>query len=200
MKPSVAAALGILIALAVALLPVGYRSLQSVEYRNLRVVEDGALYRSGRMTPDGFRRVARELGLRTVVCLRDTKDESGSQDDRDEEEYCRANGIAFHRLPPADWSPENGVIPGDRNIDAFLRILDDPVTKRPVLVHCFAGIHRTGAHVAVYRMEYQGWTPAEAIDEMKGMGTVRTTFAANLLTYLENYRSRRPVGGAAPSR
>jgi protein tyrosine/serine phosphatase len=200
MKPSVAVVLGILLALAVVLLPIGYRSLQSVEFRNFRVVEDGTLYRSGRMTPAGFARVCREKGIRTVVCLRDTKTDAGEVDDQDEVDYCRANGIVFLRFPLADWDPVNGVIPGDRNVTEFLRVMADPAVPKPVLVHCFAGIHRTGPLVAAYRMDHDGWTPAEAIEEMKAMGTVRTTFAANLLTYLENYRPRRPVGGGGPPR
>lgn len=187
----VTVALGILIALAVGGLPVLYRSVQSVEYRNFRVVEDGVLYRSGRMTPDGFKRVAREQGIKTVVCLRDTKTQTGEQDDRDEEDYCRANGIAFRRLPLADWEPVNGEIPGDKNVAEFLRIMADPGVAKPVLVHCFAGIHRTGPLVAVYRIERHGWSPAEAIEEMRSMGTVRTTFADNLIEYLHNYRPRR---------
>lgn len=191
MRASAAALLGFLIALAVGGLPVLYRSVQSVEYRNFRVVEDGVLYRSGRMTPSGFKRVAREQGIKTVVCLRDTKTDAGETDDRDEVDYCTANGIVFRRFPLADWDPVNGVIPGDRNVAEFLRIMADPAVPKPVLVHCFAGIHRTGPLVAAYRMEHDGWSPAEAIEEMKSMGTVRTTFADNLLTYLENYRPRR---------
>ena len=200
MKASVAATLGVLIALAVGGLPVLYRSVRSVEYRNFRVVEDGVLYRSGRMTPAGFERATREYGIRTVVCLRDTKTDAGELDDRDEVAYCEANGIAFKRFPLADWEPVNGVIPGDRNVTEFLRLMDDPAVPKPVLVHCFAGIHRTGPLVAAYRMEHNGWSPAEAIEEMRSMGTVRTTFADNLLTYLENYRPRRPVGGGDPPR
>ena len=34
--------------------------------------------------------------------------------------------------------------------------MDDP-DSYPVLIHCNAGLNRTGVMVAVYRMEYQGW-------------------------------------------
>ena len=47
--------------------------------------------------------------------------------------------------------------------------MDDPA-NHPVLLHCRAGLHRTGVLAAVYRMEYQGWTPAQAIDELKAYG------------------------------
>jgi tyrosine-protein phosphatase SIW14 len=153
-------------------------------------VDENRLYRSGQMTPEGFRRVVREQGIRTVISLRDRVDESGEYEDGAEVEYCREHGIGFYRLPPADWTPVGGVIPGDENIKEFLRILDDPTTQRPVLIHCFAGIHRTGAHCAVYRIEYQNWSAADAIAEMRAVGTSRSTFADNLIQYLEAYTPR----------
>lgn len=167
--------------------PIVYQRAKHTEYRNFRVVDPGAMYRSGQMTPAGFARVAREFGIRTVVSLRDTKDDTGVLEDQPEADYCAAHGLAFYRLPPADWEPVNGVVPGDANVREWMRILADPATERPILVHCFAGIHRTGAHVATYRIAYDGWTPAEAIAEMKTKGNSRTTFADNLLLYLGNY-------------
>ncbi len=191
--------LGVVVAVGVALVPVGYRSDRSVEYRNFRAVKPGELYRSGQMTPRAFRRVVGEYQIGTVISLRETVDPSGVLADQFEEDYCRANGIGFHRLAPADWEPVAGVVPGDRNVRAFLAILDAPTTRRPVLVHCFAGIHRTGAHCAVYRVEYDGWSPAEAIAEMKHSGGPRATFAGNLLNYLTAYTSRRTPIVAAPA-
>ena len=35
----------------------------------------------------------------------------------------------------------------------------------PLLIHCKAGLHRTGVLAAVYRMERQGWTPLQAYTE-----------------------------------
>ncbi len=200
MRTAVVVGLAVALGAGVALLPFAYKVRSDVRYRNFRVVEPGRLYRSGQMTPAGFRRVAEEFDIKTVISLRDTRDGDGVHEDQAEEDFCRERGLAFHRLPPADWSPVNGVIPGAKNIAEFLRILDDPATERPVLVHCFAGIHRTGAHVAVYRMEYDGWTAEEAIEEMKSMGTPRTTFADNLLEYLGTYTPHHPraVRAVAP--
>lgn len=178
---------------AVGLLPFAYKAHSSTEYRNFRVVQSGRLYRSGQMTPRAFTRVVREHSIQTVISLRDTKDGTGIHEDQAERDYCTANGLGFYRIPFAGWTRVNGVAPGDKNITEFLRILDDPATQYPVLVHCFAGIHRTGAHVAVYRMEYQGWTSGEASEEMRSMGTPRTKFDNDLLDYLETYKlQRRP--------
>src|SRR5262249_50795539 len=62
-------------------------------------------------------------------------------------------------------------IPAERPkaIDQFLAIMDDPANY-PVLLHCRAGLHRTGCLVSVYRMEYQDRTPSEAVREMKAQG------------------------------
>ncbi len=164
--------------------PFAYRSFVSTKYRNLRVVDEGKLYRSGQMSEEAFERTCREYGIGTVITLRDTKDETGKNDDDYEPRYCAENNIGFYRFPPGDWSMVNGEISGEKNLVEFFRILRDPNTKHPVLIHCFAGIHRTGAHVAAYRMECNNWSPEQAVREMKSMGTPRTTFADNLIDYL----------------
>ena len=93
-------------------------------------------------------------------------------------------------MSPANWASINGQpAPVEPNIAAFLKILDDPASK-PVLVHCFAGIHRTGGYVSLYRMEYDGWPAEDAIREMKSMGTVRTTFDDEIPDYLRAYVRR----------
>ncbi len=179
------------IVVGIALLPVGYRAAGQGKYRNFRVVEPGVLYRSGQMSPGGFERVLREFEIRSVVSLRETRNDEGKLVDQFEEDFCREHGLSFLRLSPADWTPIDGVIPGDQNITEFLDFLKLPSTQRPVLVHCFAGIHRTGAHCAVYRMEYSGWHAADAIAELRQIGGPRATFADNLLTYLRNYTPRQ---------
>jgi hypothetical protein len=57
----------------------------------------------------------------------------------------------------------------------------------PVLVHCWAGIHRTGAYCAIYRMEFDHWTNADAIAELKSMGYDTLDKEWDILGYLENY-------------
>jgi hypothetical protein len=50
-------------------------------------------------------------------------------------------------------------------------------------------LHRTGVYCAVYRMERQGWTNAEAITEMYAVGYFQEDPSA--LEFLRTYVPRR---------
>lgn len=39
-------------------------------------------------------------------------------------------------------------------------------TQTPLLIHCWHGSDRTGTIVAAYRIVFQNWSKAQAIDEM----------------------------------
>src|SRR5256885_11207419 len=54
--------------------------------------------------------------------------------------------------------------PAERGLQAFRAIMDDPA-QQPVLVHCFKGVHRTGAYCAIYRMDYDGWANYQRSEE-----------------------------------
>jgi tyrosine-protein phosphatase SIW14 len=164
-----------------------YRSYISTTYRNFRVVETGKLYRSGQMTTAGLAHTTKEYGIKTVICLRDARDDGKPAPEADEAEYCQANGIRHVVLTPAKWHDSPGKpAPVEGNLREFLKIMDDPAAH-PVLIHCFAGIHRTGGYVSLYRMHYHNWSATEAIEEMKSMGTVRTKFDDEIPTYLQSY-------------
>jgi hypothetical protein len=74
-----------------------------------------------------------------------------------ESALCRQLGVRYVHVAP-DLLPRR-VVPDSRPraIDRLLAVLDDP-TVYPVLIHCRAGLHRTGVMTAVYRMEYEGWS------------------------------------------
>jgi protein tyrosine/serine phosphatase len=211
----------LLASLVVALFafPFLYARQRHETYRNFRVVEDGVLYRSGQMSPSGIARVCREKGIKTVISLRD---EGKQADDvQDEEAVCRNAGVLeYETIPPKGWEEDGtGMVPMTANLDRFLLNLEaktedpktgelTPVYPRPILIHCFAGIHRTGAHVAVYRVRYHRYTPAEAVAELKACGKPTTTYVGNLIPFLstrylpELYERVHgvPVGGAGGGR
>jgi tyrosine-protein phosphatase SIW14 len=99
------------------------------------------------------------------------------------------------RIPYRSWWPVQGSVPADKGVDEFLKIMRDPA-NHPVLIHCFAGIHRTGAYCAIFRMEFENWSNDRAIAEMKAHGYV--VEHPDVLSYLENYRHKGPSHAEPP--
>jgi protein tyrosine/serine phosphatase len=155
--------------------------------RNFHVVEKGVLYRSGQLPLPGFQRIVHDHGIRTVICLRD-----GDQDtDQAEEAYCKRWGLTHVRIPPRSWYPthRSGPAPVEKGLAVFREVMNDP-SNHPVLIHCFAGLHRTGAYCAVYRMDYQGWKNADALAEMRAIGYTTLENDRDLFAFLSNYRGQ----------
>ncbi len=173
--------------------------------KRLREVVPGRVYRSGQMTADGFRDAVRSLHIRTVVNLQedvpdpDVNAAYWTLKTIKESELCREMKVKFVQISPDLVSRRS--LPEERPIaiDEFLAVMDDE-RNYPVLFHCRAGLHRTGCLAAVYRMEYQGWTPEEAWHELRahGFGEWVSTAANDyiqqyILTYRPHLR-RTPDG------
>jgi tyrosine-protein phosphatase SIW14 len=124
------------------------------------------------------------------VTLRDARVEGETPPDQAEEENCRKLDINYLRLRPRRWwAPTPGPVPADANVKQFLTVMDDPGTY-PVMIHCFAGIHRTGAYIAIYRMEYDRWDNAAALDELRANGYETLDDEWDVYDYLKDYRPR----------
>lgn len=144
--------------------------------RRLRVVQPGKFYRSGQLTADGFREAVRRYGIKTIVNVQDdVPDPSLWQNYLDrrtikESALCQELGVRYVWLAP-DLVPRTAVEKGLRPvvIDQFLDVFDDP-SIYPVLLHCKAGLHRTGVLSAIYRMEYQGLSREQALRELRAHG------------------------------
>jgi protein tyrosine phosphatase (PTP) superfamily phosphohydrolase (DUF442 family) len=119
-------------------------------------VKPGILYRSGQLNDDQLEAAIRQYGIRTIVNLQIPSDELHA-----ERNVARRMGIDFVNLP----------MPGDgfgkpSQFREILKACDDP-DRRPVLVHCARGTCRTGAAVALFRFERDGWTIEDVDAEMK---------------------------------
>ena len=167
--------------------PLAYALYQHGQMRNFHEVREGVLYRSGQMSVAGLRQAIHDYGIKTVVSLRDTIEPGVPPSDLEEAEFCKDQEISFYRLAPAGWYAENGLAPVDAGVRTFRKIMANP-ENYPVLIHCFAGIHRTGAYVAVYRMERDHWSNARAIAEVKDFGYTNLDDEWAVLGYLEVYQ------------
>jgi tyrosine-protein phosphatase SIW14 len=185
---------GILLAATLFAVPFGYARVRERHLRNVRVVEEGVLYRSGQPSPAGLGRLVHDYDIRTVICFRDVEEGKAEvAPDQWEEKSCADLGIKYVRMPLRVWSYDHGVIPADENVHRFLELMADP-KNHPVLIHCYRGVHRTGTYSAVYRMERQGWSNEDAIEELKALGYTNLDREDDVRTYLERYvpASRRP--------
>ncbi len=192
----------VLIALLVVIVGVGpllYRRSVYVHGKRLREIVPGQVYRSGQLTAAGFKDVVGQLGIRTIINLQndfpDPDIRRGFWDGSTikESDLCRQLGVRYVLIEPDLVSRHLVGRAHPQAIDQFLRLMDDPSTY-PVLIHCRAGLHRTGVLSAVYRMEYQGWSNAEAFRELKALGFGdRDCTAANdyVKQYVLTYRPRQ---------
>jgi tyrosine-protein phosphatase SIW14 len=121
-------------------------------WKRFAEVEAGVLYRSGQLTPAQLRAAAARYNLRTVFSFTFT-------DDEEEEALCKELGVRRH----FHYLAGNGVGPADAYLK-FLAVVGDPA-NHPVLVHCSAGVQRTGGAVAMYRMVQHGWDFDRAWEE-----------------------------------
>lgn len=170
---------------------------QERHYRHVRVVKPGVLYRSGQLTKKGLERVLYENNIATVISLRGNAQGQPSTHHW-EEAVCFKNFVHYVSIPLGSTEQRAHPSPGEsfQLIDTaarqFLDIMTDPVTyPRPVLVHCLAGVHRTGVMAALFRIEKEGWTKERAIAEMRALGYDDFTSFDPLRDYLIHWKAKR---------
>ena len=163
--------------------PVAVALHQRHQLRGLHVVREGVLYRSAQLPVAGLERAVADHGIRTVVNLRD----GTTAADRAEEAWCLANGIRFVRIPPLSWAGVQGNAEVEAGFTRFLEVMRDPA-NHPVLIHCYRGFHRTGGYVAIYRVEFEGWSVARAVEEMVDLGYTILDQHQDVQAYLASYR------------
>jgi protein tyrosine/serine phosphatase len=110
------------------------------------------LYRSEQPDRSGIADL-KSLGIKTFMNLREYHSDGA---------YFEQAGFALLRHAMAA-----GSVSADDLVIVLRQIREAP---KPVLVHCWHGSDRTGFIVAGYRLVFQGWSKADAIDELRRGG------------------------------
>jgi len=118
---------------------------------NLHRVEDN-FFRSAQPDAQGFKGLAATHGVRTVVSLRAFNAD---------EPLARGLDLTLVRIRINTWNIKRA------DVVAALENLRRASRQAPVLLHCQHGADRTGMISALYRILYQGWSKAAALDEMQ---------------------------------
>ncbi len=130
-------------------------SIQGIE--NFWQVDDH-VYRGAQPTDQGFLNLAK-LGIKTVVDLREADGRS-----RAEEKAVTAAGMRYVNVPMTGLTPPTG-----EQMTKILTLLQNG-SSGPVFVHCKRGADRTGAVIAVYRIQHDQWENRRALSEAMSRG------------------------------
>ncbi len=125
--------------------------------KRFAVVDPGRLYRSGKVSPAQLERLKLKYGIGRVICLLN-----------EAAPVTQAERLAASRLG-LDW--HNISLPGDGASTAedrarLVALLTDE-TAPPTLVHCAAGVNRTGLAVGLYRLHRQRWPLEQVLAELR---------------------------------
>ena len=137
---------------------------------------DEHVYRGAQPTDEGFKYLAK-IGVKTIIDLR-----GAGEGRRNEESVVTAAGMKYINIPMTGLTP-----PSEAEITRILGMLEDATTG-PVFVHCQRGADRTGAVIASYRIEHDGWDNARALKEAMANGM--SFFQIPRQSYIRNFQPR----------
>ncbi len=163
-----------------AILSVGYYVyMVHFDYRFTEVT-NGKVYSSGVIPPDEIESYVKKNGIKTIVDLRigniQDKLNPGRIEDiiLEKEAVDKIEGVDHINIPSLQ-------IPTDETLDKFFEVMSDS-TVYPVLIHCYHGTGRAVLFSALYRIEYENFTPEEARQKSR------------LIVPFSNFDSNSPKG------
>src|SRR4029079_5260386 len=137
---------------------------------------DNILYRGGQPAESDYKALA-AYGIHTIIDLRN-----------DEETFAKsaaeAAGLKYYNI-----SMDGVSAPSDSDVAKFLSIINDPSSGK-IFMHCKAGIHRTGAMGAVYRIAHDGWDYDKTYAEMKNYEFSAGLFHGALKSFVKKYSEK----------
>jgi tyrosine-protein phosphatase SIW14 len=138
---------------------------------------DTHVYRGAQPTEDGLKYLAK-VGVKTVIDLRRTDARS-----REEEKAVTSAGMKYVNVPMTGLTA-----PTEAEISKILSILESDASGA-VFVHCKRGADRTGAVIASYRIDHDGWDNARALSEAKAHSM--SSFQLPRQEYIRTFQARK---------
>jgi protein-tyrosine phosphatase len=187
--------------------PLALYRFEYIQSKRFREVTPGRFYRSGQMTESGLRDVIERFHIKTVINLQHEAQDPLlvkywlGKGTIKESELCQQLGVRYVLLTPDLLPPDNRLDQQPPAVAEFLNILDDE-SNYPILLHCKAGLHRTGRLTAIYRMEFEGWTAGEALRELRANGygyTAASEADEFIIQFVQNYTPRHARRNAVPT-
>jgi len=132
------------------------------------------LYRGAQPDSRGYAKL-KSIGIDTVVKL-------DGEAQPTEQQAVAGLRMRFLNLP---WSANRE--PSREQVLAFLTLVHDNPGNH-IFVHCRAGADRTGVMVALYRIQFEHWSPARAVAEMK-LYHYHPSFLPGLRQYVDAFPS-----------
>lgn len=120
-----------------------------------QVTED--MSRSGQLPGEGIWKAYHEEGIRSIICLR------GDRPGRMEWDVERGVGLALD-MPIYYLAMSSGRMPHRDEVLTLLNLFE--TAERPVLIHCAAGVDRTGLACVLWMMVVEGQDKEEAREQL----------------------------------
>lgn len=143
-------------------------------------VEKGCIYRSGQLSPSVVKKTLKRHKIATIVDL--TQEEPSDGEQQTERKAAEQLGIRRTRFPLGG--------DGTGDLRNYAGAIEEIVRARrrnePVLVHCRAGVQRTGGVIACYRLLVERRSPSFVIEELRE-NRWDPTDNPDLLTYINEH-------------
>ena len=114
------------------------------------------LYRGAQPKDDGIEQL-KNFGIDTIVDLRSELHGLIAN----ERQRAESLGIRYINLPGSGWATAK-----DEEIAQFFSLIRER-PRRKIFIHCWLGGDRSGMFIAAYRIAFDGWSPPQAIEEMR---------------------------------
>lgn len=146
---------------------------------------DEPLYR-GSLPKEADLRSLKALGIKTDITLMGEVPVFDTFHVAREKRWAKKVGLKFVQVKvPTGKVPLAGKV-SDAVATAFLKVVLDPANQ-PVYFHCLHGRDRTGTMAAVYRIARNGYSNAQAFEEMKSFGFNEKDYPT-LAAFVKSYK------------